>query len=90
MIKRLDFLYSINKEEIITYGYIIKIGNYNLTLYIPEYNLEEKVIIVANKFDKILNDKIDKYNLYDKVHIKLWVFTTFDNIFDKLKIEIIK
>jgi hypothetical protein len=90
MIKRLDFLYSIDKEEIKTYGYIIKIGNYNLTLYIPEYNLEEKVIIIPHKFDKIIIDKIDKYKLYDKVYIKLWVFTSFDNIFDKLKIEIIQ
>ena len=28
------------------------------------------------------------YTLYEKINIKLWVFTSFENIFDKLKIEI--
>ena len=50
-----------------------------LTLYIPEYNLEEKVVIISDK----------QYNLYEKVNIKLWVFTSFENFFDKLKVEII-
>jgi len=92
MVKRLDFLYKIKEEEIISYGYIINIGNYSITLFIPEYNLEEKIIVIPRKFDNIINikDKLEKYKLYEKIKIKLWVFTSFDNIFDKLKIEIIE
>ena len=91
MMKRLDFLYSIKEKEIISYGFIINIGDYKITIYIPEYNLEEKIIIVPRKFGNIIDskDKMSKYKLYERIEIKLWVFTTFDNIFDKLKIEII-
>ena len=111
-IKRLDFLYSISSlndnKNIITHGYIVKITKNKLSLYIPQYNLEEKVIIIPYKFEKIVeikcnqneDDMIDKieyiidnvkkeYCLYQKLEIKLWVFTSFENIFDKLKVEIL-
>ena len=101
-IRRLEFLYSIKNLEIETYGYIIDIKK-KLTIYIPEYNLEEKILIIDKKFENICkidileNDKIKyeiddvkyEYNLYEKINVKLWVFTSFDNFFDKLKIEII-
>jgi len=77
-IRRLNFLFEI-KQSTETYGYIININNLTLTLYIPEYNLEEKVVVISDK----------QYNLYEKVNIKLWVFTSFENFFDKLKVEII-
>jgi len=78
MIRRLNFLYEIKELEknIETYAYVINISKNKLTLYIPEYNLEEKVIF-------------KEYKLYEKIKIKLWVFTSFENIFDKLKIEIL-
>ena len=107
-VKRLDFLYSIknNEKNIITYGYIVKITKNKLSLYIPLYNLEEKVVIIPYKFEKIVEincnqdemiDKIEyvidnvkkEYYLYQKLEIKLWVFTSFENIFDKLKVEIL-
>jgi exoribonuclease R len=102
---RLKFLYDIKENEvnIETYGYIVKIEKYRLTVYIEEYNLEEKIIIIPYKFQKIAviehdeksisynidNENVKKYNLYQKLNLKLWVFTSFENIFDKLKIEII-
>jgi exoribonuclease R len=119
IIRRLNFLYDIKElnKNIETYGYIINITKNKLTLYIPEYNLEEKVSIVPYKFENaysiniennwntnstinenndnitkiiISNENITKvYKLYEKINIKLWVFTSFENIFDKLKIEII-
>jgi hypothetical protein len=78
MIRRLHFLYEIKELEknIETYAYVINITKNKLTLYIPEYNLEEKVVF-------------KEYRLYEKIKIKLWVFTSFENIFDKLKIEIL-
>ena len=104
--QRLKFIYSIKEatDNIETYSYIIKIDKNRLTVYIPEYNLEEKITIIPYKFEKITTLEFDeytikytidnecekKYNLYQKLQIKLWVFTSFENIFDKLKIEIIQ
>jgi exoribonuclease R len=109
-VKRLEFIFNIKDTDldIETYAYIIKINNNSITLYIEEYNLEEKVIIIPRKFEHItkidfikdnneniieikynIDDEIRDYKLYQKINIRLWVFTTFDNIFDKLKIEII-
>lgn len=103
--RRLNFIYNIKSNDItlITTGYIIKIDSYKLTLYISEYELVENVIIINYKFKNIYNVDYNKnsikfkignedekqYNLYDKLNLKLWVFTTFENIFDKLKVEII-
>jgi len=50
MCKRLEFLNRINNEMCITYGYIVKIGKYNITLYLPEYKLEEKIVILPFSF----------------------------------------
>jgi ribonuclease R len=103
--RRLKFLYEIKELEknIETYCYIIKITKNRLTVYIPEYKLEEKIIIIPRKFEKNaiveysennINYKLDhkeySYSMYQKLNIRLWVFTSFENIFDKLKIEIIK
>jgi exoribonuclease R len=110
IIRRLNFLYDIKEtnKNIETYGYIINITKNKLTLYIPEYNLEEKVVIIPYKYESAYKFLIEKntkeniikiiytnenftkiYRLYEKINIKLWVFTSFENIFDKLKIEII-
>ena len=109
--KRLDFLFNIKdlEKNIETYAYIISISKNKLTVYIPEYNLEEKIIIISKKFENIVNmeiiensekitteinyevdNKNKSYKLFEKINIKLWIFTTFENIFDKLKIEIIE
>ena len=102
--QRLKFLYTIKEAtaNIETYSYIIKIDKNRLIVYIPEYNLEEKITIIPYKFESIANVEFDeysikysidndekKYDLYQKLQLKLWVFTSFENIFDKLKIEII-
>lgn len=108
-INRLKFLFECKEEdkEIITYGYIIEIKENSLKIYIPEYKLEEKIIFLNRKFNKISNVKIEYeneniekitceidniikiYNLYQKIDIKLWIFLSFENIFDKLKLEIL-
>ncbi len=123
-IRRLEFLNNIklNNESgnIITDGYIIKITENKLKIYIPEYNLEENIIIIPDKFKEIANIKLEynynqniinikyniptiiefnkdlninneykEYKLYEKIKIKLWVFMSMENIFDKLKIEIL-
>lgn len=107
--KRLEFLYNTKNldSHIETYCYIISISINKITVFIPEYNLEEKIIIIPYKFNNIANVKLDKnddtinkiefiidnidksYSLYQKLNIKLWIFMSFENIFDKLKIEIL-
>jgi exoribonuclease R len=110
-VKRLEFLYNSKKleEHITTYGYIVDINMYRIRVYIPQYNLEEKIIIIPYKFKN--NVKINKlseldnnslhmidytiddinyiYKLYQRLELKLWIFTKSENIFDKLKLEII-
>ena len=103
--KRLEFLFSIKEQEknIETYGYITEIAKNKITVYIPEYNLEEKIIIIPRKLESIANvifnaneiiytidDITIIRKLYEKLNLKLYVFTTFENIFEKLKIEIVK
>ena len=108
--KRLEFLYNVKKldENIETYCYIISISSSKITVFIPEYNLEEKIIIIPYKFNNISTVNLNKdehdiihsidynidniykyYSLYQRINIKLWIFTSFENIFDKLKIEIL-
>jgi exoribonuclease R len=127
-VNRLEFLFTIKELEknIETYAYIINIYDNKITIYIPEYHLEEKIILIPKKLEKITNitysyedsdkkkiikidylidNSIDKlrddsfdnsrndkkhiYSLYQRINIKLYVFTSFDNLFDKLKIEIL-
>ena len=80
-VDRICFLANIKNADkhIETIGYIIEIENDKyIRVYIPEYKLEEK--IYCNSM---------QYNLYDKINIRLYVFLLNDNIFDKLKIEIV-
>jgi exoribonuclease R len=104
-IRRLEYIFSINEEidKKITYGYIIKISKQKLTVYIPSIGLEEKIIIIPNKLEKIatilfLNDtkieykienEIKEYNLYEKINVEIHVFIKNENFFDKLKIKIL-
>jgi ribonuclease R len=110
-VKRLEFLYNSKKleENIITYGYIVDINIYRIRVYIPEYKLEEKIIIIPYKFkdivkinnlltlennslnmvDYTLDEKNYVYKLHQRLELKLWIFITSENIFDKLKLEII-
>ena len=110
-VKRLEFLYNSKKleEHIVTYGYIVDINMYRIRVYIPEYKLEEKIIIIPYKFkdivkinnllelennslnmiDYTIDEKNYVYKLYQKLELKLWIFIKSENIFDKLKLEII-
>jgi exoribonuclease R len=110
-IKRLDFLYLLkdnntnntNNTNLETYCYITKITKHKISLYLPEYNLEEKVIIISYKLDDVteieifnencikfrIDGELKEYKLFEKKNVKLHVFTSFENIFDKLKIEIL-
>lgn len=109
IIKRLDFLYKLKEtcNSIETFGYIIDFNKEKMScnIYIPEYNLDEIVYLVHNKFKSIADfgpndfsvesytiyceDEFKTYTLYEKINIRMWVFLSAENIFDKLRIEII-
>lgn len=115
-VKRLEFLYKLKEtcNSVETTGYIIDFNKEKMScnIYIPEYNLDEIVYLVHNKFKSIVkfeihaNDDIENstlgesytieyedcmktYTLYKQINIKLWIFLSAENIFDKLRIEII-
>ncbi len=104
-IKRLDFLYGLKglKANIITFGHVIEINESRLKVYLPEYKMEEKIIIIPYKFKNIaivdeinenfikytLDNRDFQYTLYQRLELKLWILTSVDNIFEKLKIEIL-
>jgi len=109
VVKRLEFLYKLKEScnSIETTGYIIDFNKEKLScnIYIPDYNLDETVYLVHNKFKSIVKfdirenstlvesytmdyeDGMKTYTLYKKVNIKLWIFLSAENIFDKLRIE---
>ena len=82
-VRRLEFLNNMKVEEneLETIGFIIELNKKYISIYIPEYLLEERI------YNKELKDR---YKLYDKINIKLYIFFSFDNIFEKLKIKIIE
>ena len=102
---RLKFLFELKELEnnLETTAYIIEIKKNKLSVFIPEFKLEEKIIIIPKKMEKIIeiNNLTDSeinfkkeninycYRLYDKINIKLYPLLSMENIFDKLKIEII-
>ena len=105
--RRLEFIFKVKEDNVYTTSaYIISITQSYLLVYIPEYNLEEKIVIIPKKFEKIYNVRLDInntyieykyttseewiiYKLYQKLNVKLWVYPSFENIFDKLLLEII-
>ena len=100
---RIDFIF--NKKdinEIITEGHIVEFNNNYMRLFIPEYNLDEKIFLFHYKFNKIINiektensieyiyeDQEYKYTLYEKLIIKIHILIYEENIFEKIKIEIL-
>ena len=60
MKNRFDFLHKNEKEEIFSYGYIVKIKENKLKIYLPELNLEEEYILFNRKTEKISNVVYEK------------------------------
>jgi exoribonuclease R len=108
-IRRLDFLYRLKEKSnfIETIGYIIEFNKNKMScnVYIPEYNLEERVYLVPHKFKSIVNFVIDEnnskctieYNDFKRefyinkiVNLKLWIFLLEENIFEKMRVEILE
>jgi exoribonuclease R len=104
MCKRLSFIFENDCEHIVTYSYIINMSDNYIKVYIPKYNLEEKIVIIPYKFKSISTSYLENENkriyimdeykkcftLYEKIYIKIWIFKKAECIFDKIKIEIME
>jgi exoribonuclease R len=104
--KRLNFIFKNDCDHIVTYSYIISMCDNYIKVYIPKYNLEEKIVIIPYKFKNICISYIDiedenkrtyiiddykkSFKLYEKIYVKLWIFKKSENIFEKIKIEIME
>jgi exoribonuclease R len=60
--QKINFLYENKNKTLVTYGYIINISRNKLTIYIPEYNIEEKIIIIPYEFEKIFTVSFEYIN----------------------------
>lgn len=93
MCKRLNFLNEINFESCITYGYIIKIGINKLTIYIPEYKLEENVFIIRRKMNSLYNLQYEYVNSEDQIINRVY-YNNEENmeisyrLYDKLNLQL--
>ena len=85
---RLTFLFDLKKKMIeedtvfVTYAYITEKNEHRMKLFLPLYKLEERIFLSSHRIQ-------GDYNLYQKVNVKVYVFPTFENIFDKVKLEIL-
>ena len=104
-VRRVDIIKNLEKEGIISkdvIGYIVDIYKNNLTVYIPELKLEERVDIISRRLDKISsytrNDSVVnvlcdgvvfEYTVYDKIKLKVTPFITANNWYEKLCVNIV-
>ena len=56
---------------------------------IVDYKLITDIYNTITKISYTLDNNEKTFELYQKINIKLWVFLNCENIFDKLKIEIL-
>jgi exoribonuclease R len=102
----MNYIFKIKKGEAVSElkGYITEITEKYIKVYIPYYELEEKIFIddrhgysklkkieFIKEENQIIKLKIDEkeYNLYEEREIKVWVFIKEDNFFNKIKVEIL-
>ena len=102
--RRLEFIYS-NQERNQTQqttGYISKIGDNYIRVYIPQFQLDEKVLLFHHKVKKIISIEKNEtsitytyeqkeyyYELYQKINIELFILSQEENLMEKIKIMIV-
>ena len=59
MMKKIELIDSLEKKkienDINTSAWIIKLYDYGLKIYIPEFSIEEKIYLTSNRFQEIQN-----------------------------------
>ena len=102
--RRLEFIYSHqgNNQTLHTSGYISKIGDNYIRVYIPQFHLDEKVVLFHHKVKNIISIEKNEtsisyiyeqnkyyYQLYQKINIELFILSQEENLMEKIKIMIV-
>jgi len=91
-LRRMKFLFEHSKEESIkSDGYVVEINEKNMRIYIPKYQLEEKVILKDRMgYSEVEDKEMEVYKLYEKVKVEIYIFVKEEYIRNKIRISINK
>jgi len=70
-------------------AYIIEIKERFIVIYIPKYNLEEKICIIQKKFEKIIKSNIilNDNNIIEKIHISDEIAEYSYKLYEKIMVK---
>ena len=69
--KKIELIDNLEKKniekDISTYGWIIKLYDNGIKIYIPEFGIEERIFLLSNNFDDIQKlEKLDEKIIFTK------------------------
>ena len=89
-LRRLNFLveYKNESSNLLMEAYIIEIKERFIVIYIPKYNLEEKICIIQKKFEKIIKSNIIlNDNIIEKIHISDEISEYSYKLYEKIMVK---
>jgi exoribonuclease R len=90
-LRRLNFLveYKNESSNLLMEAYIIEIKERFIVIYIPKYNLEEKICIIQKKFEKIIKSNIilNDNNIIKKIHISDEIAEYSYKLYEKIMVK---
>lgn len=91
-LRRMQFLFQHSKKNHIDcYGYVVDLSESYMRIYIPEYNLEEKVVLKDRMgYSEVEGREVDRYDMYEKVKVKLFIFVKEEYFRNKIRIQVCK
>ena len=91
-LRRMQFLFQHSKKNHIDcYGYVVDLSETCMRIYIPEYNLEEKVVLKDRMgYSEVEGREMDRYDMYEKVRVKLFIFVKEEYFRNKIRIQMTK
>ena len=93
MMKKIELIDSLEKKkienDINTSAWIIKLYDYGLKIYIPEFGIEEKIYLTSNRFQEIQDlEKFDDKIVYIKKEEDRLIKKEY-NLYEKIDIKIV-
>ena len=91
-LRRMQFLFQHSKKEYMDCeGYVVDLSDTSMRIYIPKYNLEEKVILKDRMgYSEVEGREVETYHLYEKVKVKLFIFVREEYFRNKIRISLSK
>ncbi len=86
-IRRMQIVFNNQSGMIDTKGIIVEKYEKYILVYIPEYDLEEKIITESNR-GYIIED-MERMNIGEEKDIRIWIFKMEENVKNKLRIEFV-